>query len=143
MLYKIALLLHLLGATIWIGGHLLLALRVVPRALREKNPKRITDFETMYEPAGIPALLVQVATGIWLAFGHYGVSLFEPGSRVHQGVVEKLILLTLIVTLAVHARFFIIPKLNENNLKLMAWHVWAVTMISVLMLLAGVLHFQF
>jgi putative copper export protein len=142
-MYRLALLLHLIGAAIWTGGHLLLATRVVPRALREQNPEHITAFETTYEPVGIPALIVQVVTGLWMAFGHYKISLFEPGSAAHQGVVEKLILLTVIAGLAVHARFFIIPELNGSNLKKMAWHVWLVTALSVLMILAGVLHFRF
>lgn len=60
-------LLHILGATIWTGGHLVLALGVLPRALRECDVEAICGFEARYERVGIPALVVQVLSRLWLA----------------------------------------------------------------------------
>ena len=48
-------------------GIWLLALTVLPRVMRERSPSKLLDFESAYERIGIPALLVQVATGLWLA----------------------------------------------------------------------------
>ena len=61
------LLLHVLAATVWTGGHLVLALAILPRVLRERDPAALLRFESAYERIGIPALLIQVATGLWLA----------------------------------------------------------------------------
>ncbi len=62
MFYTI-LALHVLGATIWTGGHLVLAFTVLPRALRARDPAILQDFEQGYERIGIPALLVQLPPG--------------------------------------------------------------------------------
>jgi putative copper export protein len=60
-------LLHVLGATIWAGGHLILSIGFLPRALKERKLNIILDFEKQYERVGIPALLLQVITGFWMA----------------------------------------------------------------------------
>lgn len=59
--------LHVMGATIWTGGHLVLALTVLPHALRARDPKLLHDFEEGFEKLAIPALLLQVVTGVWMA----------------------------------------------------------------------------
>ena len=65
--YPLLLAVHILGATIWTGGHLVLALSILPAALRDGNVSAIRAFETAFERVGLPALAVQVATGLWLA----------------------------------------------------------------------------
>jgi len=40
--YYIALSLHILGATIWAGGHLILATTILPRALREHRAAAVS-----------------------------------------------------------------------------------------------------
>ena len=59
--------LHLLGASVWVGGHLVLLFSVLPGALRRRDVQPVRAFEQLYERVGIPALLLQIATGIWLA----------------------------------------------------------------------------
>src|SRR5512143_3902120 len=66
-MYGILLVLHVLAATVWTGGHLVLALTILPRALKEKAPSEIRRFESAYERIGIPALLIQLITGVGLA----------------------------------------------------------------------------
>ncbi|WKZ66749.1 MAG: hypothetical protein QY325_02230 [Flavobacteriales bacterium] len=39
------LILHLLGASIWVGGHLVLLLTVLPGALKARDAERILAFE--------------------------------------------------------------------------------------------------
>jgi putative copper export protein len=58
-MYGLLLFLHILAATIWTGGHIVLATVVLPRALRERSPESLLQFERGYEKIGIPALLVQ------------------------------------------------------------------------------------
>ncbi len=45
MLFKILVILHTLGATVWTGGHLVLAVTVLPKALKSRNPDLIHQFE--------------------------------------------------------------------------------------------------
>ena len=45
MLFKILVVLHILGATVWTGGHLILAATVLPQALKHRDPDLIHQFE--------------------------------------------------------------------------------------------------
>ncbi|MEO8196740.1 MAG: CopD family protein [Thermoanaerobaculia bacterium] len=139
-MWGIVLFLHVLGATIWAGGHLVLAVTILPRVLRERSPARLLEFESSYERIGIPALVVQVVTGLWLAYrkvpdvGRW----FTFGDPVASLVGIKLLLLAATIGFALDARLRILPNLSEQNLKALAWHIVPVTAISVLFVLVGV-----
>lgn len=45
---------HVPAVTIWTGGHLILALVVLPRALRERSLAELLRFESVYEKIGMP-----------------------------------------------------------------------------------------
>lgn len=66
-MYRYIILTHILAATIWTGGHIVLATCILPPALQEKSPDLIESFESRFERLGVPALVVQVITGLWLA----------------------------------------------------------------------------
>lgn len=53
-MYGILLLLHILSATIWTGGHIALSVAVLPSALKESSPEALLDFESAYEKVGMP-----------------------------------------------------------------------------------------
>lgn len=139
-MFKLALILHILGATIWTGGHLVLSLTVLPRALRQRDPQILSSFEEGYERIGIPALVTQIVTGLWLA--HRLVprpaDWFSFSSIASTHIALKLILLLLTVALAVHARLRLVPNLNQRTLPVLAWHVIAVTIVAVLFVVVGV-----
>ncbi len=138
--YASLLIIHLLAATIWVGGHLTLALTVLPRALKARSAKLLLDFEQGYERIGIPALIIQVITGIWLAHIRLGPPTAWFADNPLARVVQiKLGLLLLTVVFALHARLVLIPKLTDDNLNTLAWHIRPVTLIAVLMAVAGVL----
>lgn len=139
-LFTVILFLHVLGATVWTGGHLVLALTVLPRALRERDPAILLAFESRYERLGMPALVVQVATGLWLAWRWLpDLSAWVAlDSTLSRAIASKLLLLLLTVALAVSARFRVLPRLDGATLPLMAAHVAGVTILSVLFVLAGV-----
>lgn len=130
---------HLLGAAVWTGGHLVLALSVLPRALRMQSIEEIVRFEQAYERVGIPALLVQVATGLWLAkrlvpeWSDW-LALNHPFSK---GISVKLLLLLLTIGLALHARLRLLARLTPERLPVLAVHIWIVTLLSVLFVLSG------
>ena len=62
--HHILLIIHLISATVWVGGHLVLLLGFLPKALKHKNFDFISRFEKTYEPIGMPSLLLLVITGI-------------------------------------------------------------------------------
>jgi putative copper export protein len=137
--YKYLVLLHVLGATVWVGGHLVLALGFLPRALKNKDLSIIRNFEEHYERVGMPALLIQVITGFWLAYIYYPDLSDWISFQNHHATLTtiKLILLTLTLVVAIHARFFIIPKLSEENLSAMAMHIVIITILAVLFVVTG------
>src|SRR5688572_27301631 len=117
-MHHLLLILHLLAATIWVGGHLVLSLSLLPTALRQKDPGIIVAFEKKYERIGLPSLLILIITGVMMAY-RYGVTIsvwFSFNEPIEKVVSSKLLLLALIFVLAIHARFFIIPTLSEKSL---------------------------
>jgi len=130
--------LHILGACVWTGGHLVLAITVLPKALARRDARILRAFEEPFERIGIPALVVQVLTGVWLA------SQFAPlgrwlafGSALEARIGMKLILLGLTVALALHARLRVIPRLDGSNLRLLAAHIVVVTVLAVALVVVG------
>jgi putative copper export protein len=136
--YYIVLSLHILGATVWAGGHLVLALTILPAALRQRRAAIVSDFEQRFEKVGLPALGVQIVTGVWLAEHLLGspANWFE-GNSIARTVQVKLGLLLVTLALAIHARFRVIPKLSDTTLPTLAWHIRIVTLAAVLFVLAG------
>jgi putative copper export protein len=140
MTFKILVLLHTLSATIWTGGHLVLAVTVLPKALREKDPDVIENFEENFETLGLISLAIQVITGLgltWIYFPQFQ-GLWGLDSFLSRYVVIKLILLLLTLALAIHARFFIIPNLSKENLNSLAFHIIGITTLAVLFVVFGV-----
>ncbi|EGA67941.1 hypothetical protein VISI1226_08439 [Vibrio sinaloensis DSM 21326] len=139
-MYGILLSLHLIAATIWTGGHIVLAVVVLPRVLRERNPTRLLEFESVYERVGMPALVIQIITGLMLAYRMLpDVSLwFDMSIPLAHGIAVKLTLLALTFIFALDARFRVIPKLSQANLIDMALHIIPVTLFSILFVLVGV-----
>lgn len=125
------LLAHLLGAAVWTGGHLVLAVAVLPRALHERDASILTEFESRFERLGIPALAVQAITGLILAHRYLGGldSLFAD-TGMARAMLAKVALLAITVALAAHARLRLIPGLDDDRLPRLAWHIRAVTVVS-------------
>lgn len=139
MLFKLLIILHTLGATVWTGGHLVLAVTVLPAALQQNDPKPIHQFEEHFENFGLSALLLQVVTGLWITWIYFpGLQTFwafDSFLSVYIGL--KLLLLLGTIALALHARFFIIPNLSADNLKSLALHILGVTTLAVLFVVLG------
>ena len=139
-MYGYVLLIHVLAATVWTGGHLVLATTVLPRALAARDPRILLDFESGYERVGMPALILQVLTGLWMAHAMlpdmgawFGFDTLQ--SRL---IVFKLTLLAITVLTALDARLRIIPRLSAATLPALARRIVLVTLVSVLFVVAGV-----
>ncbi len=135
----ILLILHILAATIWVGGHLIISFRILPEALKTKNIAGLLEFEKKYEVVGLPALLLLVITGIWMSL-NYGIApsqWLSFSSGIETVVSCKLLLLIITLVLALHARLVLIPNLKPGKLVLLTLHIFAVTAIGITMLILG------
>lgn len=138
-LHHFILVLHLLAATIWVGGHLLLAICHLPTALKKKEPHIVLNFEKKFETLGMSSLALLIITGIWMAydFGITAKTWFHFSSGFEKVVSIKLILLCCTFICAVCAQFYVIPNLNEKNMNRIAVVILTVTSIGVTMLILG------
>ncbi len=139
MLFPVLIIVHLLGASIWVGGHVVLLATVLPPAMRENSAARVIEFEKGYDRLGLGALAMQVVTGLWLAkltVGDWRPSMGPPPTAVYL-VGVKLVLLTTIVVLAGRAYHRVLPRIAEQGLKPFAVHAWVVSVLSGLMLVVG------
>ncbi len=138
-MHHLLLIIHLLAATIWVGGHCILCFRYMPIALRKKDPEMITAFEKRYEIIGLPSLLLLVISGVMMAY-QYGVTAtkwFSFSNGIEKIISIKLLLLFSTFLLAIHARIFILPDLSVHRLTILAVHITLVTFIGIAMLLLG------
>jgi putative copper export protein len=139
MKHQIVLIIHLLAATIWVGGHLILLLRYVPKAIKNKSLNEINHFRKIFEPVGIPSLLLLLITGIIMAYD-YDVSvdkwfIFE--SSIEKIVSVKLILLLISLSLAFVTIKFVLPSINQISPFFLYFIIFLVTTIAVSMLILG------
>lgn len=138
-MHHLLLVIHLFAATIWIGGHVVLCIGFLPKALKHKDPRIITNFEKSYEKIGLPALLLLVISGILISY-RYNVKVtdwFSFENAVEKVISTKLILLFCTLGLAIHARLFIIPKLSVKSLPMMGAHIILITAIGITMMVFG------
>lgn len=139
MSHHLLLIFHLIGAAIWVGGHLVLTLGILPEVLRKKSPELLLNFERKYEKIGMPALVIMVITGVWMAyqFGQGISTWFHFSNPIETVISIKLLLLFSTVLFALSANLWVLPKLSAKTLPLMAFHIISVTIIGVCMLILG------
>lgn len=140
--HHILLVLHLIAATIWVGGHLVLAIGYLPKALKHKDFSYIGNFEKTYEPIGMPSLAVLIITGILMAYDYNAgfSSWFSFASPIERVVSLKLAFFLTSICFAISAQTRVLPKLRKgqlNKLPEMAVHIICVTLIGVLMVILG------
>jgi putative copper export protein len=140
MMYHLAFLLHVLAATIWTGGHIVLSVVVLPKVLKERSTIRLLEFESVYEKIGMPALIIQIITGLYMA--HHLLPNREQWTNVDNPITRiimlKLCLLMLTFAFALDVKLRVLPTLSANTLSTMAWHIIPVTVMSVLFVVVGV-----
>lgn len=140
---KIALILHLLGACIWVGGHLYLAIRLMPTFIKTNDVKGFLTFEKSYEPLGMSALMIQVITGLYMMHTLTPVTTWtQPMGILTALFHSKLTWLILTLLTAIHARFRVVAKLQDgthsaNALSIMNIHVILICLYSVGFVVTG------
>lgn len=141
MNHQILLIIHLICISIWVGGHLFLALRILPVLFKEKSAAKLFTFGDSFEPLGMGALVLIVTTGVWMAL-QLGVpvsSWFHFASPIESVVSTKLILLACILLLAISVRTRINPTLKSSPKKLpeLAVHIVLINLLILTMLILG------
>lgn len=139
MKHHVLLILHLLAATVWVGGHLFLSIRFLPEALKKKDASILTNFKDKFEPIGMPALIVLLVTGIMMAYD-YEVTFtkwFSFSNGIEKIVSTKLLLLFISVGMAINAQLFVFPKVKSENLRPVAFQIITITVIGIAMLVLG------
>lgn len=134
---RYVLFLHLFGASVWVGGHLILLFSVLPGALKRRDVQPVRQFERLYERVGIPALLIQVVSGFWLAGQWLPHGQWLGDSPVAHLIQAKLVLLGATVLLGVHARVALIPRLDEQRLPHLGAHILLITLTAVAFVWVG------
>lgn len=116
-MYTLAIIIHVLAATVWTGGHLFLATMILPKVLKNKDYDMLLDFERSYEKIGMPALIIQIISGLYLSYtllpkiGDWFS--FSSYTSIHIGI--KLILLLVTIILAIAANIKLIPNLKKRK----------------------------
>lgn len=139
MLHQLLLIIHLLAATVWVGGHLILLLIYVPKARKTNSLDGISFFRKNFEILGMPSLILLLLTGVLLAYD-YDVSIdkwFQFKDGIERIVSLKLLLFITTITLAVSATKFIFPRLKNQPNPILYLFIVLVTSIAVIMLVLG------
>ncbi|SNT70402.1 CopD family protein [Psychrobacter sp. LV10R520-6] len=132
---------HLLGATIWTGGHLILALVILPKVLSSRDIDVLLQFEQHFEKVGMPALAVQIITGLWMSYRLIPdiSAWFTFDNDLSILISLKLLLLLATIIVALHARFRVIPTLSAKTLNAFSINIILVTLLSVSFVIVGTL----
>ncbi len=139
MRHHILLIIHLITATIWVGGHLILLIRYVPKSLKLKKIYPINNFRKNFEPIGMPSLLILLFTGVLMAYD-YDITItkwFSFKGGVETIISLKLFLFLITITLALSAVKFIFPNLKEKPTFVLIVFITIVTLIAITMLILG------
>lgn len=132
---------HLLAATIWTGGHLILSFAILPKVLASSDVDMLLQFEQQFERVGMAALAVQIATGLWMAYQllpNIG-SWFTLDNDVSILISLKLSLLLATVIVAINARFWLIPTLSATTLNRFSINIIVITVLAVGFVIVGTL----
>jgi putative copper export protein len=141
-LHSILLFFHLLGASIWFGGHVVLSFVVLPRARRREDPQALLSMLQGYWGLGLAALAVQAMTGPMLALRWVPrmSDWFRWQNSTQDHIASKVILLPVLLILTLLVRRKLWPRLAAGEtaaFKSAAKWLHTLTFISFLMLLTG------
>lgn len=135
------LVIHLLAATVWVGGHLILLFGFWFKARTTKDINLIDQFRKRYELVGMPALIILLITGIWMSF-NFGITLdswLHFSTPLERVVSLKLILLICTMAMAFSVQIFWFRKGKTPSFQVLSVLIWTVTFLGVCMLLLGTL----
>lgn len=110
--------LHSLSMVIWLGGHALLLLGWCPEAWRSGDPRLLVDALLRLYRVALPALLVSIVSGLWLAW-HWQPETalwFTPDLPASRLILGKLALLFALLLVHVYVWMRVIPTLTPDRI---------------------------
>jgi len=140
MTYQLMVIMHILGACVWLGGHVVLVGAVLPTAISSGQIDHLKRFVKGFGRLGLPALILQLLTGIWLAnrwIPSWSGIFTEPTPQGHL-VLTKLLLIALSVPLAGYTYHRAAPRLSQDRMIPFVAVTAAIAALAALMLIAGV-----
>ena len=118
--------LHVLSASIWFGGYVVMFFIILPKAKRDGEPEVFIEFERSFQKIGFPALLAQLITGPILAtrFLPDPLDWFKFQTPDQDHVASKIIFLFIIIVLVLRTRSNTVPRLRAGDPKAMRSAKW-------------------
>jgi hypothetical protein len=128
-----------MGATIWVGGHLLLLTGYLRRALRERSPEPIIEFERLFIRVGLPSFLATVATGVLMGLIRHHPSLWLDLDSATGRLGVKVLLVASMIPIMVYAERRLLPSLRHRpeRVPLFAALATVATAISIALVIVG------
>jgi putative copper export protein len=122
MSHHALLVLHLLAAAVWVGGYVFLVLGYAPEALRTRDPRGLVDAHARLQRVGLPALMVVIVSGLWLAWNWLPDSTlwFESSLPIANVILAKLGLLALSLLLLTYLRLRVLTTLMPSRIPRLA-----------------------
>lgn len=138
-IYGALVVLHLLAACVWLGGHVVLAYLVSPNALDGRNPDTVYRIQSLYDKIGMPSLVLQVLTGFVLAYLHTPdlaawVAFESPMGRL---IALKLVLQLVVLGLALDLRIRLFARVGSAGLGSLRLHVFVISFVSAALVFLG------
>lgn len=133
--------LHVLFASVWVGGHLVLALALLPAARKTGDVHSLCAFEERYEPLAAPSLVGLILTGLLLAWWEVrpdGGAWIGFADGLSTLLTIKVLLVVATLGLALDAKLRLGGGPTRETMEAYAWHARTVTVLAVLLLAAGV-----
>ncbi len=136
---SILVILHILGASIWIGGMLIMALGVLPKAKKAKDAALLKNYEGSFHILGMIALTIQFLTGFRLAMIYAGgmKGLFDFSSHPAVLFIWKLVLILITMGLFVVFKKKTLSVLDNSNISSASTLIWVLTLISITLMVLG------
>lgn len=142
-MYSILILFHVIGASVWFGGLMVLSFSILPKAKRAQDPGAIASYMRHFLRVGYPALMIQTLTGPMIAtrLVRSMADWFAWQDSTQDHIGSKLIMLPIIVIVTVQMQRKVLPRLESGEsaaIKSAAKYGHSLTFLAFLMLLMGI-----
>lgn len=136
---SILVILHILGASIWIGGMLIMALGVLPKAKKTNDALLLKNFEGSFHLLGMIALTLQFLTGFRLAMIYAGgmKGLFDFSNHAAVLFMWKLVLILVTMGLFVVFKKKTLSNLDPTNVSSASAMIWMLTLLALGLMILG------
>lgn len=136
---SILVILHILGASIWIGGMLIMALGALPKAKKTSDASLLKNYEGSFHILGMIALTIQFLTGFRLAMIYAGgmKGLFDFSNHAAVLFMWKLVLILVTMGLFVVFKKKTLSKLDSTNVSSASAMIWMLTLLALGLMILG------